>query len=98
MDQETGPGGSGGGSEPGEPVPAEPVPGEPVPAEGTNLGAAVAFLTLGLRMAAALVICGGFGYLLDDWLGTSPVFVLLGVLLGLAAAIGQAVITVRRYL
>jgi F0F1-type ATP synthase assembly protein I len=49
-------------------------------------------------MAAALVLCAGLGYLVDDWLGTSPAFVLIGVLLGVAAAVGQAVITVRRYL
>jgi F0F1-type ATP synthase assembly protein I len=72
--------------------PAEP--GRP----DASLGPAVAFLTLGLRMAGALVVCGGLGYLVDDWLGTSPVFVLLGVALGVAAAVGQAVITVRRYL
>jgi F0F1-type ATP synthase assembly protein I len=58
----------------------------------------VAFLTLGLRMAAALVFCGAVGYLVDDWLGTSPIFVLIGVALGVAAAVGQAVVTVRRYL
>ncbi|MBV8462281.1 MAG: AtpZ/AtpI family protein [Acidimicrobiales bacterium] len=72
--------------------------GEPNPTDGGSLGAAVAFLTLGLRMAAALVVCGGLGYLVDDWLGTSPAFVLVGVALGVLAAVGQAVITVRRYL
>ena len=58
----------------------------------------MAFLTLGLRMATAIVVCGAIGYLLDDWLGTSPIFVLIGILLGVAAAVGQAVVTVRRYL
>ncbi len=73
-------------------------PDGPEPGSDSNLGAAVAFLTLGVRMAAALVICGGLGYLIDDWLGTSPILVLVGVALGLVAAVGQAVITVRRYL
>jgi F0F1-type ATP synthase assembly protein I len=79
-----------------------PVPGpsEPAGSGGPDggLGPATAFLTLGLRMAAALVVCGGAGYLVDNWLGTSPVFVLIGVLLGVGAAVGQAVVTVRRYL
>lgn len=81
---EAGPGGSAGSADSGRP-------------DG-GLGPAVAFLTLGLRMAAAIVVCGAIGYLLDDWLGTTPIFVLIGVLLGVVAAVGQAVVTVRRYL
>jgi F0F1-type ATP synthase assembly protein I len=32
------------------------------------------------------LLCIGGGVLLDNWLGTSPVFVLIGVALGMAAA------------
>ena len=70
----------------------------PPPDDKADVGGAVAFLTLGLRMAAAIVLCGGLGYLVDSWLGTSPAFVLVGVALGVLAAVGQAVVTVRRYL
>ncbi|HEX5165104.1 MAG TPA: AtpZ/AtpI family protein [Thermomicrobiales bacterium] len=41
---------------------------------------------LGCTVVVSLLLCIGGGVLLDNWLGTSPVFVLIGVALGLAAA------------
>lgn len=41
---------------------------------------------LGLRLAISVVLGLGLGLLLDSWLHTSPVFTLLGMLLGIGAA------------
>ncbi len=43
-------------------------------------------LTLGFSVVSSLVLCIGGGVLLDRWLGTAPVFVLVGVALGLITA------------
>ncbi len=59
---------------------------------------AVEFLTLGLTVAVALVGLAGLGYAVDRWLGTSPWFTLLGVVLGIAAAVLITVARVRRFL
>ena len=66
---------------------------------GSGLGpGAVAFLTLGLSAAVVLVLCGGLGYLVDRWLGTSPAFTLVGVALGIATVVAMTVTRVRKYL
>ncbi len=62
------------------------------------MAAAAEFLTLGLTAAVTLLACGAAGYFLDRWLGTSPIFLLVGVVLGLAAAVAMTVARVRRYL
>jgi ATP synthase protein I len=59
---------------------------------------AVEFLTLGLTVAVALVVCVALGYLVDRWLGTSPWFTLVGVVLGIAAAVLVTVSRVRKLL
>ena len=41
---------------------------------------------LGCTVVVSLLLCIGGGVLLDNWLGTSPVVVLIGVALGLAAS------------
>lgn len=41
---------------------------------------------LGLRLGISIIIGLGGGLLLDSWLRTSPVFTLIGMLLGLGAA------------
>lgn len=43
--------------------------------------------TLGMSFVLAIVMGFGGGYLLDQWLGTSPWLTLLGFLVGIAAAI-----------
>jgi ATP synthase protein I len=59
---------------------------------------AAEFLTLGLTVAVALVGLAALGYLVDRWLGTSPWFTLVGVVLGIAAAVLITVSRVRRLL
>jgi F0F1-type ATP synthase assembly protein I len=59
---------------------------------------AVEFLTLGLTLAITIVVCAALGYLVDRWLGTSPIFTLVGLVLGIAAAVMTAIARVRKYL
>jgi ATP synthase protein I len=41
---------------------------------------------LGLRLGISVILGLGGGLLLDSWLKTSPIFTLLGMVLGIAAA------------
>jgi ATP synthase protein I len=41
---------------------------------------------LGLRLGVSVVIGLGGGILLDNWLHTSPIFTLVGMVLGIGAA------------
>jgi ATP synthase protein I len=43
-------------------------------------------LDLGIRLGVSVAIGLGGGLLLDNWLGTSPVFTLVGMVLGIGAA------------
>jgi ATP synthase protein I len=43
-------------------------------------------LDLGLRLGVSIIIGLGAGLLVDKWLGTSPIFLLVGMVLGIAAA------------
>lgn len=43
-------------------------------------------LDLGLRLGLSVVIGIGGGVLLDNWAGTSPLFTLIGVVVGIGAA------------
>ena len=43
-------------------------------------------LDLGVRLGASVVIGLGAGLLLDSWLHTSPIFTLIGMVVGIAAA------------
>jgi ATP synthase protein I len=48
---------------------------------------AVAVATqLGTAVAASLLLALGGGYLLDRWLGTRPIFLLIGIVVGLIAS------------
>jgi F0F1-type ATP synthase assembly protein I len=55
-------------------------PGEPRPA---NWG--IAF-DLGFRLGISVILGLGGGLLLDSWLHTSPIFTLIGMALGIGAA------------
>ena len=41
---------------------------------------------LGLRLGISVILGMGGGLLLDNWLGTLPLFTLIGVVLGIGAA------------
>lgn len=43
-------------------------------------------LDLGVRLGLSVVVGLGVGLLVDGWLHTSPVFTLVGIVLGVAAA------------
>ena len=43
-------------------------------------------LDLGMRLGLSVVIGIGAGVLLDNWLNTSPLFTLIGVVVGVGAA------------
>jgi Putative F0F1-ATPase subunit Ca2+/Mg2+ transporter len=79
----------GAGTSPSSPPP--PPASDPVPG-------AAELLTLGLTVAVTIVVGGAIGYLVDRWLGTSPIFTLIGLVLGIVAAVFTAVSTVRKYL
>jgi len=53
---------------------------------------------MGAVIAAELVAGLALGWLVDRLAGTSPVFLLVGVLLGIGAAIGYTVVEFRKYL
>jgi len=61
------------------------------PSRDEEAGAIGRGLGLGMRIAveivAALLVGGVSGFLLDRWLGTSPLLLLLGLLLGGGAAV-----------
>jgi ATP synthase protein I len=52
---------------------------------GTSKNIGIAF-DLGLRLGIAVILGLGGGLLLDSWLHTSPIFTLVGMLLGIGAA------------
>lgn len=55
-------------------------------------------LNMGLVVAAELVAGLGLGWLVDTFAGTKPVFLLIGLLLGIAAAVTYTVVQFRKYL
>lgn len=57
------------------------------PISGENIRLIGQLSTLGLSFVFALVIGFGGGYLLDNWLGSTPWLAFLGFFVGLAAGI-----------
>ncbi|HEX6473686.1 MAG TPA: AtpZ/AtpI family protein [Candidatus Limnocylindria bacterium] len=55
------------------------------PERNTAAGIGMA-LDLGVRLGVSVVIGLGAGLLLDNWLHTSPIFTLIGMVVGIAAA------------
>jgi F0F1-type ATP synthase assembly protein I len=53
---------------------------------------------MGVVIAAELLLGLGLGWLLDKLLGTGPVFLLVGLLVGILAAVGYTVVEFRKYL
>ncbi len=59
----------------------EGTPRSPEPGPNWGLG-----LDLGIRLGVSVAIGLGGGLLLDNWLRTSPIFTLIGMVLGIGAA------------
>lgn len=59
----------------------EPPQREPAAETARSIGA---LSTVGLSFVLAIVLGSWFGYLLDKWIGTSPVFFLIFFVLGFA--------------
>jgi ATP synthase protein I len=59
----------------------EPPHREPAGETARSIGA---LSTVGLSFVLAIVLGAWFGYLLDKWIGTSPVFFLIFFVLGFA--------------
>jgi ATP synthase protein I len=57
-----------------------------------------ALLGMGAVIAAELVAGLGLGWLVDVLAGTAPIFLLIGLLLGIAAAVSYTVVEFRKYL
>lgn len=55
-------------------------------------------LGMGAVIAAELVAGLGLGWLVDSIAGTAPIFLLIGLLLGIAAAVSYTVTEFRKYL
>ncbi len=68
------------------------------PPDPPSAPAAVELLTLGLTVAAALAVCVAAGFAVDRWLGTQPLFTVVGLVVGLGAAATIAVTRIRKYL
>jgi F0F1-type ATP synthase assembly protein I len=56
------------------------------PAEGSQAANWGMAFDLGLRLGISVVLGVGGGLLLDSWLHTSPILTLIGVVLGIGAA------------
>lgn len=67
----------------GDPGP-EDDPREPTPTPSAASWGLV--FDIGIRMGVSVAIGLGGGLLLDNWLGTRPIFTLIGMVLGIAAA------------
>ncbi len=68
---------------------------EPVKPLKSSVGSLGALSAVGLGFVIAIIIGFGTGYLLDRWLGTSPIFVLVFFFFGVAAGIVNVVRTVN---
>jgi F0F1-type ATP synthase assembly protein I len=68
------------------------------PEASKPLPGAVAFLGMGLAAAVCVGIGLGLGILLDDALHTAPVFLLVGLAVGLAVAALSVIKQIRTYL
>jgi F0F1-type ATP synthase assembly protein I len=53
---------------------------------------------MGMAIAAQLVVGLALGWLIDHLASTSPIFLLVGLFLGIAAAIRYTVVEFRKYL
>lgn len=50
-----------------------------------NLGEVTPYLTIGIQLAATMVVYLGLGWIIDRWQGTTPVFLIVGSVFGMIA-------------
>ena len=55
-------------------------------------------LNLGVAIAAAILAGLGLGWLVDSLAGTTPIFLFLGLILGVAGAVRYTYLELRKYL
>jgi ATP synthase protein I len=61
----------------------------------SSIGSLGALSAVGIAFVLAVIMGFGVGYVLDRWLGTSPLFVIVFFFLGVAAGIVNVVRTVN---
>ena len=76
----------------------DPAPPPPDPEELKPLPGAAAFLGMGLTAAVCVGIGIGLGLLADGAWHTAPALLLVGLFLGLVAAVAGVVKQIRQYL
>jgi F0F1-type ATP synthase assembly protein I len=76
-----------------------PDAGSPEPDRGVPpLPGALAFVGMGLSIAGCVAVGVVLGILVDRWLHTSPAFLVVGLVLGVGAAVSAVRAQVRTYL
>lgn len=73
----------------------EPEGREPAAEKARSIGA---LSTVGLSFVLAIVLGAWFGYVLDKWFGTGPLFFLLFFVLGIAAGILNVYRTANKFI
>lgn len=69
-------------------------PGQPSEPQSRQFGVAYRVL---VEMLAGVIVGGGLGWLLDEWLGTRPWFLMAMIVLGFAAGMSNAYRVTRQY-
>lgn len=59
---------------------------------------AFTFAQLGMANAASLLVGFGIGWLVDTWLGTTPIFIFVGLFVGAGCGVYATYRRIRRYL
>nr|WP_246423634.1 AtpZ/AtpI family protein [Roseospira goensis] len=73
-------------------TPADEDAADDGPARGTGMGLG---LRIGLEMVVTVLVGAGIGYLLDLWLGTAPILMVVFLFLGAAAGVSTVYRVVR---
>jgi F0F1-type ATP synthase assembly protein I len=76
---------------------AQPKEGKPRDPRLTRRAVRVQMAGVGLEFAASVLGGLALGYAVDDWLGTEPAFLLLGVFGGLIGSVSRLVMLSRRF-
>lgn len=56
-----------------------------------NLGDVAPYLSIGVQLAATMVVYVGIGWLIDRWQDTTPVFLIVGSVVGMVAFFVQLI-------